>query len=132
MYSLEGLGKTAKEVYEHLQEFSKQQMSVRLFDKEVDAEILLKFQEFLITIIKEEHYEKQREGIRRKLKEKAAGCGAYGRPSTSLPADFEEQIRKCCSTSKPLIQYCRQINMKQSTFYRHAKRIIDNEKIESK
>lgn len=128
--SMEALGQTADEVYEYLNRISQFQRTIKLLDKEVDAEILLKYHEYLLLIIKNQMKKNQREGIKRKLEKKAKGCGEYGRPKKVLPDDFAEQVKNRYSHNKPLLQYCREIKMKQSTFYRYAKEIIENEKKE--
>lgn len=128
--ALEELGQTPAEVYKYLKRISDSQRTIRLLDKEVDAEVLLKYHEYLLLVIKNQMMKKQREGIKRKLKEKSEGCGEYGRPKKILPDDFEEQVKNYYSHNKPLLQYCRDINMKQSTFYRYARIIIENEKKE--
>lgn len=50
--SMEALGQTADEVYEYLNRISQFQRTIKLLDKEVDAEILLKYHEYLLLIIK--------------------------------------------------------------------------------
>ena len=48
------------------------------------------------------------------------GKGNYGRPSIDLPNDFEEQIRKRLVDREALSEYQKELNIKRSTFYRHA------------
>lgn len=126
--SMEALGQTSDEVYVCLKRISQLQKTIKLLDKEIDVEVLLKYHEYLLLIIKNQMKRNQSEGIKRKLKEKAEGCGEYGRPKMVLPDDFEQQVKNCYSQDRPLLQYCREIRMKQSTFYRYAKEIIENEK----
>lgn len=130
--SLEELGQTPEELDKYLQRLSELHKVIRWLDKTVDAEVLLKYHEYLVLISKKQMKKNQREGIKRKLKEKAQGCGEYGRPKKVLPHDFAEQVKNCYSQDKPLLQYCREIKMKQSTFYRYAKEIIENEKSKNK
>lgn len=101
--SMEALGQTADEVYEYLNRISQFQRTIKLLDKEVDAEILLKYHEYLLLIIKNQMKKNQREGIKRKLEKKAKGCGEYGRPKKVLPDDFAEQVKNCYSHNKPLL-----------------------------
>lgn len=51
------------------------------------------------------------------------GVGSYGRPKTALPKDFEIRIKACLSKIQKLSDYCDELQMKRSTFYKYAKQI---------
>ena len=71
---------------------------------------------------------KQLEGIKKAIIKKHEGTGNYGRPRISLPEDFDERIKQCRKEKIPLERYRKKIQMKKSTFYKHANAIIHNAK----
>lgn len=66
------------------------------------------------------------------MKRKYEGKGTYGRPKTILPEDFEERIEECLKRNLSLSDYCEEIGMKKSTFYKYAKRVQEGMKKKGK
>ncbi|MCR0206833.1 ribose ABC transporter substrate-binding protein, partial [[Clostridium] innocuum] len=82
----------------------------------------------------EELKAEQYKGIKRALKRKAEGTGSYGRPRAKLPADFEKQLKERIRKQEDLSSYCKELEMKKSTFYKWVKiyrSAWDSEKINS-
>ena len=92
-------------------------LKIKMDDQAVDAVWLIQVKKFFI----EQHYRSLRKsqtcGIKRALKDKAAGKASYGRPKVELPDDFEDQVISRVRRKEPLAAYCRQLDMKKSTFY---------------
>ena len=63
---------------------------------------------------------KNRKGIQNALKRKREGNGVYGRPRVQIPEDFEANIRACLDSKRPLGEYCMNIGMALSTFYKYS------------
>ena len=74
----------------------------------------------IIDLNRKKMKESQHRGIQKALQRKLEGKGNYGRPSIDLPNDFEEQIRKRLVDREALSEYQKELNIKRSTFYRHA------------
>lgn len=68
-------------------------------------------------------------GIKKALEMKKQGKGAYGRPCRQLPEDFEEKIIDCIKHGYALAEYCKEVDMPLSTFYKYANQVILKNKL---
>lgn len=57
------------------------------------------------------------------LQRKYEGERHYGRPKIILPDGFDERVKECFENKHPLSDYCEEIEMKKSTFYKYANSI---------
>ncbi|MFQ6860854.1 MAG: recombinase family protein [Beduini sp.] len=117
------LGEDPIQVKNTLQEYANAGVEFHYNDMSVDALLLYTFCDYLIDLNRKKMKMCQRKGIERALLNKSKGIGQYGRPRTSLPHDFDEQIRKRLNNKESLSHYCDKIGMKKSTFYKYANRI---------
>lgn len=88
-----------------------------------DASLLLCFYDYLLELNRQKLKASQKKGIEKALQRKSEGVGSYGRPKTALPKDFEIRIKACLSKKQKLSDYCDELQMKRSTFYKYAKQI---------
>ena len=80
--------------------------------------------DFILSLKNETHRGKQLEGIKKALRLKHEGLGAYGRPLAILPKNFEKKIIQLKREHRPLEAYRKETGMKKSTFYKYAKMIL--------
>lgn len=106
---------------ELLEEWRKGDVRIAFQDKLLEAEWLEAFYRMIIQREQEELKVEQRAGIRRALKKKREGTGRYGRPRVKLPEDFEQQIKVRLRNEEDLSHYCKELDMKKSTFYKWVK-----------
>lgn len=88
-----------------------------------DASLLLCFHDYILEVNRQKLKASQKKGIEKALQRKSEGVGSYGRPKTALPKDFEIRIKACLSKKQKLSDYCDELQMKRSTFYKYAKQI---------
>ena len=98
--------------------------------QEIDIDVLLDMLEYVESMKKLRHAQKQREGIQKALEKKQAGEGTYGRPKLNLPDDFEESIRSIMRKEMNHESYRTKIGMKRSTYYKYVKVVKDRWKKE--
>ena len=98
--------------------------------QEIDIDVLLDMLEYVESMKKLRHAQKQREGIQKALEKKQAGEGTYGRPKLNLPDDFEESMRSIMRKEMSHESYRAKIGMKRSTYYKYVKVIKDRWKEE--
>lgn len=101
----------------------KNRLEVTVYGKVVDPHWMDKINEMILEKKYVQIKKGQRLGIERALQRKYEGNGTYGRPKTILPDGFDERVKDCFENNHPLSDYCEEINMKKSTFYKYAKSI---------
>ncbi|EHJ7843739.1 MAG: ribose ABC transporter substrate-binding protein [[Clostridium] innocuum] len=96
-------------------------IKIKMCGKEVEADWLLKVKDQIMLM----HYTKlkraQRRGIDEALQKKLEGLGGYGRPRVELPEDFGVEIQRRLENKESLSEYCRDLQLSKSTFYKWAK-----------
>lgn len=112
---------TGCKLKELLEECRREQMHISFQDRSVEAEWMYAIYEMIEKRMREELKVEQLAGIQRALKNKAEGKGRYGRPRATLPPDFERQVKKRIRNKEDLSGYCKEIDMKRSTFYKWVK-----------
>ena len=132
MDSLWELGRDLTEVRSALRYYQDKHVLLLFDGKEIETLFLQQFLEHVLSLQKEKLKKCQRQGINMALQRKYEGTGTYGRPKTILPDGFNERIEDCVKKNHPLSDYCDEIEMKKSTFYKYAKRVQERMKIEEK
>ena len=132
MDSLWELGRDLTEVRSALRYYQKKQAILTFDEEEIEPIFLQQFLEHVLSLQKEKLKKCQRNGINLALKRKYEGKGTYGRPKTILPEDFDERIEECLKRNLSLSEYCEEIGMKKSTFYKYAKRVQEGKKKKGK
>lgn len=118
MKSYEEDGRRLKEV---LEECKANHIKIAFHNKTVEPEWMTAVYKMIIDRTREELKAEQYKGIKKALKKKAEGTGSYGRPRTKLPPDFEKQLKLRIKNQEDLSKYCKEIEMKKSTFYKWVK-----------
>ena len=90
-------------------------------DLELNPARELEMLNYVLSLRNETHRDKQLKGIKKALRLKEEGKGAYGRPLVVLPKNFEQKIIQLKREHKPLEPYRKATGMKKSTFYKYAK-----------
>lgn len=125
--TLQDLCREEGSVVEKLRYCSSMAVQLRLRDVVIDERLA---QDIINLILHEEEHKKQemrkaqRIGIDRALAKQRSGNGSYGRPHVKLPQDFEEQVRRCVRNEQPLETYRRTTGLKRATFYKYAKKAL--------
>lgn len=132
MDSLVALGKDLAEVKESLKYYSDKHVLLSFCGTEIEPGFLLMILEHVISLQKDKLRRSQQQGINLALQKKYEGNGTYGRPKIILPDGFNERVKDCFENKYPLSNYCDEIEMKKSTFYKYAKKIQKGMKIEAK
>ncbi len=117
------LGNDLTEVRNSLELLAEGRMIIACNGLKADASLLLCFYDYLLELNRQKLKASQKKGIEKALQRKSEGVGSYGRPKTSLPKDFEIRIKACLSKKQKLSDYCDELQMKRSTFYKYAKQI---------
>lgn len=117
------MGDELGQVKNVLKQYAETKTVISYHGNEIEASVLLQFYEYLMALNRTKLRKCQQKGIEEALKRKSEGNGNYGRPKTSLPRDFDDQVRSCLSRNESLSNYCDKIGMKKSTFYKYAKKI---------
>lgn len=101
---------------------------IRLYDDdrnmEVDVEFVIEMLDSFIEMRKEEMKTAQKQGIKKALKKKADGSGCYGRLSAILPKNFKERVMHIHGVNGKLNDYCEELHMAKSTFYKYVKIVM--------
>lgn len=121
--SLSWLGDDLGQIKRNLMQYAEAGTVLSYDGKIVDLKVLLQFYDYIMNLNRTKLRKCQQKGIQEALKRKSEGYGSYGRPRTSLPHDFDEQIRRRLNNKESLSHYCDKIGMKKSTFYKYANRI---------
>lgn len=109
----------------------KNKIEVTVYGKVVDPHWMDKINEMILEKRHVQIKKGQKLGIERALQKKYEGEGHYGRPKIILPDGFDERVKDCFKNNHPLSDYCEEIEMKKSTFYKYAKRVQEKVKIET-
>ena len=117
------LGNDLTEVRNSLKLLAEGRMMIACNGLKADASLLLCFYDYLLELNRQKLKASQKKGIEKALQRKSEGNGNYGRPKTVLPNDFEIRIKACLSKKQKLSDYCDELQMKRSTFYKYAKQI---------
>ena len=117
------LGNDLTEVRNSLELLAEERMMIACNGLKADASLLLCFYDYLLELNRQKLKASQKKGIEKALQRKSEGNGNYGRPKTVLPNDFEIRIKACLSKKQKLSDYCDELQMKRSTFYKYAKQI---------
>ena len=117
------LGNDLTEVRNSLELLAEERMIIACNGLKADASLLLCFYDYLLELNRQKLKASQKKGIEKALQRKSEGVGSYGRPKTALPKDFEIRIKACLSKKQKLSDYCDELQMKRSTFYKYAKQI---------
>ena len=117
------LGNDLTEVRNSLELLAEERMMIACNGLKADASLLLCFYDYLLELNRQKLKASQKKGIEKALQRKSEGNGNYGRPKTVLPNDFEIRIKACLSKKQKLSDYCDELHMKRSTFYKYAKQI---------
>ncbi len=127
LHSLHDLCRDEGSVVDKLKYCSSMAVQLKLQDVIIDERLVL---DIIALIHYEEEHKRneirkaQRIGIDRALEKSRSGLGTYGRPHVELPADFEEQVRRCAQNEQPLETYRRKTGLKKATFYKYAKKVL--------
>ncbi len=117
------LGNDLTEVRNSLKLLAEERMMIACNGLKANASLLLCFYDYLLELNRQKLKVSQKKGIEKALQRKSEGNGNYGRPKTALPKDFEIRIIACLSKKQKLSDYCDELQMKRSTFYKYAKQI---------
>lgn len=128
--SIACLGNDLNQIREQLEQYVATSVVLSYNGKVIDANTLLQFYEYVMELNRKKLRKCQQKGIENALKRKSEGNGSYGRPRTSLPCDFEEQVRRYLKRKESLSTYCDEIGMRKSTFYKYAKQVQKKVKVE--
>ena len=115
--SFTALGEDVIQVENELREYAKNGIQLSIQGMVIDAAVHSSFYEYIIDLNRKKMKESQHRGIQKALQRKLEG---KGRPSIDLLNDFEVQIRKRLVDREALSEYQKELNIKRSTFYRHA------------
>lgn len=107
----------------------KNKIEVTVYGKVVDPHWMDKINEMVLEKRYVQIKKGQKLGIERALQKKYEGNGTYGRPKIILPDGFDEKVKECFENKHPLSDYCEEIEMKKSTFYKYAKKIQEGMEI---
>lgn len=121
--SLWELGRNLTEVMSALRYYQEKHVILTFNGEEIEPIFLQQYLEHVLFLQRENLKKCQRQGIDLALQRKYEGNGSYGRPKTILPNGFDERVKDCFKKNHPLIDYCNEIKMKKSTFYKYAKQI---------
>lgn len=125
------MGDDLNQIKDSLKQYAKTNTLISFNGNIVEVNVLLQFYEYLMVLNRARLRKCQQKGIEEALKRKSEGNGTYGRPRMSLPNDFDDRIRRCLNKRESLSNYCKEIGMKRSTFYKYAKEIQKGMKIEA-
>lgn len=117
------LGNDLNEIRETLRIYAENNTKLTYKDIAIDAMMLLQFFEYVLYMNQQRMKKYQHVGIEKALQRKSEGIGHYGRPKAMLPKDFDEQIKNRIRNKQSLADYCDEVHMKKSTFYRYAKSV---------
>ena len=131
---IKGYTEDARTLRELLEDCKQRGIRIVFEGRTVEPEWMAAVYKMIIDRTHEELKAEQYKGIKRALKRKAEGTGSYGRPRAKLPADFEKQLKERIRKQEDLSSYCKDLEMKKSTFYKWVKiyrSTWDSEKINS-
>ena len=107
-------------VMEKLKQYAQEDVVFIKENKSADAVLVYQFCREFMDWYYQCLKERQKIGIQNALKRKREGNGVYGRPRVQIPEDFEVNIRACLDSKRPLGEYCMNIGMALSTFYKYS------------
>ncbi len=127
VYELSSIAEDGNTLFVHLTHLKDKSVTIKLLDgSDLNTEQMLDLIGFVRETQRKQIYDKQMEGIQRALEKKRKGEGDYGRPKITLPADFEDNIKRIMRKEMKHEDYREKLGFKRSTYFKFVKDLKDS------